>query len=154
MVQSMNAFVQSPEKGDKCLPTLADNVVTCQVDATIGSGVIKTGQAVKLVDSAGGVPKVLPVANVAEDVFGFVVRNLKLEEYKAGDKLEIAIEGTALYMEAGAAIARGAQVQVQVSGEKVVTHTSTNPIAGYAFDKALADGDLIRVIIKAPTFAA
>lgn len=154
MVQSLNAFVQAPEKGDKCLPTLADNVVTCQVDATIGAGVIKTGQAVKLVDSAGGVPKVVPVASVSDQVFGFVARNLKLEEYKAGDRLEVAIEGTALYMEAGAAVARGALVQVQVTGEKVVTRTGTNPIAGWAFDKAAADGDLIRVIIKAPTFAA
>ena len=50
-------------------------------------------------------------------------------------------------MEASAAIARGATLEIEPSGEKVVTRT-TGTVIGRALDKASADGDLIRVLIS------
>jgi hypothetical protein len=50
-------------------------------------------------------------------------------------------------MEASAAIARGASVEIVPTGIKVATLT-TGTLVGVALDKAAANGDLIRVAIK------
>jgi hypothetical protein len=52
-----------------------------------------------------------------------------------------------MFMEASAAIARGADLEIVPTGVKVVTKTTGTSI-GRALDKATADGDLIRVLIK------
>ena len=54
-----------------------------------------------------------------------------------------------MYMTAGAAIARGAKVESDVSEVEVITQ-SANPAIGIALDKASAAADLIRVLITAP----
>jgi hypothetical protein len=53
-----------------------------------------------------------------------------------------------MYMEASAAIARGAPVMPVVTGSKVATATVGKTVIGFAFDKASADGSLIRVYLK------
>jgi hypothetical protein len=50
-------------------------------------------------------------------------------------------------MEASAAIARGADLEIVPTGNKVVTQ-STGTSIGRALDQAAADGDLIRVLVK------
>lgn len=128
------------------------SVVSCQVDAAQATALVP-GQAVKLATTAGGVPKVIALAANTDQPFGFVSRNLKDQNYSAGDRVEIAQFGSVMYMTAGAAIVRGASVEVSNAAVKVITAAGVNPTSGFAYDTAAADGDLIRVFLQAP-FAA
>ena len=47
------------------------NVISCEIDTTSAGGLV-AGQAVKIVDSAGGLPKVVEAAADTDDIFGFI----------------------------------------------------------------------------------
>lgn len=149
---SQNQFAQLPYLG-----TLDQrfnyNTVPCMVDDS-QSGSILAGQPVKIVDSADGSPKVVAIAAITDEVFGYVNFNVKNRHYSAGDAVEISQAGNVIWLNATAAIARGAQVCVSfVSVGAVTPSTSTANIVGYAFDKAVSPGDLIRVKLSCPSFA-
>lgn len=143
-----NQFSQSVVKG---LLDLRHNSQTLSVRVNSGSADLVAGQAVKLVDAAGALPEVTAATADEDDIFGFVNYNNKSNTHGAGDMIEISFfRGNVMYMEASAAIARGASVMIVVTGNKVATATATNRVIGRALDKAAADGDLIRVIIDLP----
>lgn len=147
MTQLINQFAQTPEVGD--CEGLRE-VISAQVNVG-ASATIVPGQAVKLANVAkGGVPKVIPLAANTDATFGFMVRNLKDANAVDGDILEVAIGRTIMFMTAGAAIVPGAKVEVVYSTNKVITAAGTNPMVGFALDKATADGDIIRVLITTP----
>lgn len=145
-----NQFDQSVVKGQLDLK-MQPSVISCQVKSDESTPLVP-GQAVLMVDSAGGVPKVTAATTDEEDIFGFVVRNNKQSSFAAGEAVEIAMgRGCVMYMEAGAAVARNAQVQVVITGQKVITAAvGDHRIVGRALDKAAADADLIRVWIDLP----
>ncbi len=153
MVQNPNQFAQTQERGYTDLQAGAHNVFSCQVDAT-ETGTLNPGDPVTVVNSLGGVPKVIKATADTSEIFGFVDLNLKDANYSAGDRIEIAIKGTVMFLEAGAAIARGVQVEADVSEDTVITAAGTNTVVGWAFDGAAADGDLLRVYIETPYAAA
>lgn len=107
------------------------------------------GDAVKLSDVAGPMLQFLLCTADNDNIFGYVTRNIKDQSVSAGNYVEIAASGSVVYMTAGAAIARGAKLESDVSAAKVIT-ASSNPVIGIALDKAAADGDLIRVLVLAP----
>ncbi len=149
MSQLQNQFAQTPEQGQLDL-MVGGNVVSCQVDAGQATALV-AGQAVKMVDSAGGIPKVIACAADEDDVFGFVIYDIRRSSFPALSKIEVAFfRGSVMYMTAGAAIPRNGQVMIVPGTIKVVTVTATNRIVGRAYDKAAADGDLIRVVIDLP----
>lgn len=148
-MQSQNQFQQAPVQGQMDL-RFNSNIISAQIDAA-ELGALVPGQAVTLVDSAGGVPKVIAAAADADDVYGFIVYDIKSRTFSAGDMVELAVlHDSVMYMTAGAAIARGANVTIDPVAFKVVTATTGDRIVGKAFDKAAADGDLIRVVIELP----
>lgn len=123
-----------------------------QVDAS-QSGSLYAGQAVKIVDSADGVPKVVGVSANTDAVYGFINFDIKTQVYNAGDLCEISQAGNVIYLYSTGAISRGAQVCVDISTKGGVSALVTsNNIVGYAFDKASAAGQLIRVRVDAPSF--
>lgn len=148
MTQNINQFAQTPEKGDLDLKfpggVLSGVVVSTQ------AGTLVPGQPVELADVAGGVLQFKSLAGATSPAFGFVSRNFKNASYAAGDALEVAFQGSVQYMQAGAAIARGAAVEAVPTGQKVITAAGVNPKIGFALDKAAADGDLVRVYILTP----
>jgi hypothetical protein len=78
--------------------------------------------------------------------------------FPAGAACEISQAGNFMWLYAVAPIARGAQVQADVStpGQglvKTITGSSGADIVGYAFDKAVSAGQLIRVRLTVPSFA-
>ncbi len=148
MTQSPNQFSQTPEKGD--LDLKYPGGVISGIVASTQSAALVPGQAVRIADVAGSLPQFISLAAEATEATGFAVRNIKDAEYAAGDRLEVAIAGSVQFMEAAAAIARGARVEVEATGDKVRTSAGTNPIVGWALDKAAADGDIIRVYIQTP----
>lgn len=153
--QNQNQFGMSVVQGQ--LDLLQNpNTIACQVDAS-QSGSLVPGQPVKLVNSLGGVPKVIGCTADTDTVFGFVNYNTKLSSWVAGDVINVSFAGNCMYMTASAAIARGAPVKPVISGVKVVTAGAGAKVAGYAFDGAAANNDLIRVMIlgfgQSPSFA-
>jgi len=149
---NINAFSMETVQGASDL-SFHGSVITCQIDAAEGATMV-AGEAVLVTDNAGGVPKVEQLGADTDGTFGFIVRNMKDASFSAGDRCEVAMQGSVLYMTAGAAIARGAQVEYDVSAIKVITAAGTNPVVGWALDKATADGGLVRVFITTPVAAA
>ena len=109
-------------------------------------GTLVAGQLVKIVDEAS---KVLPLQGSTAETdthAGVLVLSTHRAEYKAGDIVEFAPcrSGAIVILEANGAIANGAKVYY--AGDAKVTSSGTVAI-GHAFDKATADGDLIRVML-------
>ncbi len=149
MTLNINQFAQTPIQGMLDLH-FNGQTISAQLDST-SAGSLLPGQAVKVVDSAGGVPKVVECAADTDDVFGFINYDIKSKLFNAGDRVELsAMRNNVMYMTASAAIARNAKVMVVIASTKVATATTGKTIIGRAFDKALADGDLIRVTVDLP----
>lgn len=147
MSLNQNQLTESIVQGALDL-NFSNNLVSVQIDST-ESGTLLPGTPVKMVDSASGIPKVIAATVNTNDILGFITYTQKDKNFVAGDACEIALVngGCCMYMTASAAISRGAQVAVVISGTKIVTATSALRIVGIAFDKAAADGDLIRVLM-------
>lgn len=146
MTQLQNQFQQSAEKGQMDLK-FAAGTISCSVDSSAPANLV-AGDLVKLVDSAGGVPKVIKITADTDDVFGVVLYSFKDASYPDLASVEIAaFRGAVVYMESSAAIARGAKVMPVVSGSKVATATVGKRVIGQALDKATASGELIRVVV-------
>ena len=148
MAQNLNQFQQTAERGQVALLCANSPVISAVVDST-EAGTLKAGDAVKLVSTSVGLPHVVKSASGDLAIAGFVVFNpVKNDDIKAGDRVEIAITGTFVYQVASAAILAGAAVDYDYSTGKVATANS-GIACGVALDAAAADGDLIRVAVKA-----
>jgi hypothetical protein len=152
--QSQNQFAQSPTLGmiDLRFPY---NTVSVLID-TSESGTLYAGSPVKLVDSEGGVPKVVGISANSDEVFGYINYDIKTIAFTAGMPAEISMNGNFMYLYATAAIARGARVvpanEITVGGVKAASGSTGHRIVGWAYDKATAAGKLIRVCLKTPSF--
>jgi hypothetical protein len=149
MTLQLNQFGQQVVQGQLDLKGFGENVISCEI-ASAETATCVAGDPVKLEDSAGGVPKVLKATADTDAIFGFIVRNLKDASFIAGDRCEIAIRGSVMYMTASAAIARGAAVESVTATSKVKTWANTNVMAGIAMDKASGNNSLIRVYVDVP----
>lgn len=148
-MQSLNRFNMAPLKGQMDLQ-YNPNVVACQVGSAQATPLLPA-MPVTVVDNLNGVPSVIEATSDAADIFGFVVLNIKKTEFAAYASVEIAaFQGNVMYMEASAAIVRGADVAIVPTGDKVVTAVAGDRVIGKAYDKASNDGDLIRVYINLP----
>jgi len=130
------------------------NSVSVLIDASQATALYQ-GSAVKMVDSADGVPKVVGCSAAADEVLGFINFDIKNVSYVAGDAAEISMAGNVMYLYAANAIARGAQVQLDVvspGSVAAVVGSSGADIVGWAYDKAASAGSLIRVFLKTPSF--
>lgn len=135
------------------------NTVPVMIDVSQASPMY-AGQAVKIVDSAGGVPKVVACTANTDQVLGFLNFDVKTVQFLAGMPAEISMAGNVMYLYATAAVARGVQVSLDIYGAAnaslggVKVGSTGDCIVGWAFDKAVNPGDLIRVFIKTPSFLA
>lgn len=127
-------------------------VVSAQIDVSTAGGLVP-GTAVKVVDSAGGVPKVVEIAADSDEVFGFIVYDQLHPTFDAYDPVEIALVngGACIFMTADAAIARNAVVCPVISGIEVKTSAGGGRDVGRAYDKASAALQLIRVLLLPKT---
>lgn len=144
-----NQFSQSPFLG---MPDLLINqdTIACQVDVSQATPIL-SGQAIKIVDVAGGIPKVVSCAADTDDVFGFVTFNIKDRQYIAGDRLEISQTGNVIWLQATTAISSGARVcldTLYVGGVQAITGSSAKRIVGYSYDK-VSQAALVRVKVGA-----
>jgi hypothetical protein len=149
MTIAQNQFNQTPLQGEMDLLT-SPTIVAGVISSTSGGGLV-AGQSVKMVDGTSAAPAFVECAADTDDVYGFIVYNMKNATFEVGDAVEVAaMRNSVMYMTASAAVARNAQVMVVIASKKVATATSSKRIVGRAYDKASADGDLIRVTIDLP----
>ncbi|GEM_PF-4301568 len=144
---SLNQFQQSVIKG-MVDQRVAANVITCQYDKA-ASGDLVPGQLVKLGTAAG--ESIVVVASAANtDVhFGVVTFNPMKSAIKPGQFMEVASTSSVVYVEAGAALARGAKV-AWAANQKVVAAGAGDVVAGTLLDIAAADGSLVRMVVAGP----
>lgn len=150
---SPNQFAQAPYLGtvDQAFNY---NTRAVQIDSSSAGG-LRPGQAVKVVNSQFGVPKVVECAADTDEVFGFINYNFKNQAFNAYDRCEISQKGNVIYLTATNAIARGAQVQLDltyVGGVAAKVGSSGANLVGTAYDEATGAGQLIRVTVDCPSF--
>ncbi len=153
-VLSQNQFAQSPYVGQVDL-RYNYNTVSVQIDVA-ETETLYSGGAVKIVDSAGGVPKVRKCTADNDQVLGFINFDIKSQGFTAGMMAEISMAGNVMFLYATAAIARGVRVVLDVTtsgGVAAATGSGSERIVGWAFDKASQAGQLIRVHLLTPSFA-
>lgn len=152
---SPNQFAQTPVLGMIDLRFDYDTVAV-QIDSSQVTA-LYAGSAVKIVDSAGGVPKVIGCDADEDEVFGFINFDIKTVQFLANMAAEISQTGNVMFLYAGGAIARGVRVVLQdpaISPGTVLAATGStgSRIVGFAYDKAAAAGELIRVKLDCPSF--
>lgn len=152
-VLNPNQFAQSPYLGmiDLRFPY---NSVSVLVDVSQATA-LYAGSAVKIVDSADGVPKVVGCAADSDEVLGFINFDIKTVQFLAGVPAEISMAGNVMYLYATGAIARGVLVSLDLTtngGVRSAAGHTGDKIVGWAYDKATAAGQLIRVFLKTPSF--
>ncbi len=149
---SQNQFAQTPYVGvvDLRFPY---NTVAVQIDAT-ETGTLYPGTPVKIVNSVGGVPKVIACTANTDDCIGYLNFNMKNTSFVAGDAAEMSSDGNCIWLYATAAISRFAKVRVNILGNGVAPLAASGgaDIVGFAYDKATAGGQLIRVMLRCPYF--
>jgi hypothetical protein len=153
MSLNQNQFALSPIVG-MLDGRLNANTIPAQIDYS-QSGNLSPGQAVKVVNSSGGVLKVIACAANSDEVIGFINYDIKSQSFAPGQAVEISQEGNIMYLQATGAIGRGVQVTLDISavgGVGALVASSGKKLVGYAMDKASASGDLIRVRLKCPSF--
>lgn len=152
-VLNPNQFQQSPYLGSIDL-RFPYNSVSVQIDVS-QTGSLSAGTAVKMVNSAGGVPKVVACSADTDSVLGFINFDIKTISYVAGSRAEISMAGNAMYLYSTGAIARGTQVTLDlttIGGVAQATGSSNNTIVGWAFDQFSGAGSLARVFLITPSF--
>lgn len=149
---NQNQFAQTPLLGQVSL-VVNPSIISVKINPESVSAKLQAGQAVKLI--AGTSAEILvdvPTSDTDGPVLGVIIYNPRKNIYAAGDTVEIATAGSCVFMEAGAAINRGAKVSTTYSGPTVVTNnTAGKQITGVAFDQAANAGDLIRVMVQPST---
>lgn len=131
------------------------DTVSVQIDSSQATPLF-AGAAVKVVDSADGVPKVVGCTANSDEVFGFINFDIKTVSFAAGSSCEISQSGNVMYLYATGAISRGTQVQLDIStngGVAAKVGSSGADLVGWAYDKATTAGQLIRIRVSVPSFA-
>lgn len=150
--QSINSFAMSPFLGMVDLKVGPTNIQAMQVD-TAQATPLYAGSFVKVQNNSNGIPTFIGIAANTDNASGVIVYDIKSQAYSAGSRAEVAQAGTCVWMYATTAIARFAQVSPDVTSQGAVQAAGgSNAIVGYAEDAAVAYGDLIRVILTAPSF--
>lgn len=153
-VLNPNQFAQSEYLGTIDL-RFPYNSVSVQIDSSQATP-LYAGSAVKVVDSADGVPKVVGCSAASDSVFGFINFDIKTVQFLANKSAEISMAGNVIYLYSTAAISRGAQVCLDLTtngGVHSISNASSgDTVVGWAYDKATAPGQLIRVYLKTPSY--
>lgn len=151
---SQNSFAQSTIVGQVDMP-YNFNTFSAQIDVSASTAVYTQGQAVKIVaNTAGGIPRVIAVSGITDNVFGFINFNMKNVNFAVGQDCEVSTSGNVIWLYATAAITQGAQVCLDITSPGAVQPTgATATVVGVALDGAAGYGSLIRVRLNTPSFA-
>ena len=151
---TLNQFRISPVKG-----TLTQepnfNIINCQVASDEATALVP-GQAVVLDDEDSSQIIVTAATGESDELFGFVVYDVRDTEKPAKGQVRIAIVGSVMYMESQTAITRGQYLKYIPTGQLVADQGGdTTTRLGHALDASPdTTPKLIRVYIQTPKSAA
>jgi hypothetical protein len=152
ITQKLNQFKPSAMPGDSVKGANL-NKVSARINPASTSTALFAGQAVKLVTGAS--PEILVVAIAAGDaVFGVIVYTVKKNTYAAADVVEIALDQSVVWLEASAAITRGAPVATDPATGTVAPAAAGAPATGVALSESTAAAQVVAVYIKTAPAAA
>lgn len=145
-----NQFAQTDLQGRVDLAG-GKHCLAVMVDDSYNGAPLVPGQAVKLVDQISSLPHITASTSDADQIDGFVCLNPRKNESSSGDVVEM-ITGKDGYMTmtASAAIPVNSPVMIVFATKKIAVATTGKRVVGRALDKALADGDIIRVAVELP----
>src|ERR1700759_5752071 len=114
---NQNQFAQTPILGmvDQ-VPT--PSIISAQIDPSSSSSNLKVGLPVAMT-TAGAYTIPVDAAALNALKFGVIVYNPKKNTYSPGDMVEIAQEGSVMYLETSAAVTRGAKGQIEPINSQV-----------------------------------
>ena len=146
---TLNTFRLENEKGFVEFAS-EDQIYSCTVLSNQGA-ITFAGQPYFIVPTVVGEQIIVTHSTVVtQPTFGFQIQDVKRDQKTGGDQIRIATSGAVVTMEASGAIDRGADLEIVPTGIKVaVAATGNAQIIGISLDRALANGDLIRVRITA-----
>lgn len=144
MALGMNQFGMTTVKGSYMNgPVMEAEFYSADSTATVTPGeFVCIGSTV-----APLVTKVIKGSGATSKYFGVVLTNPLKESYAVGEKLQVALLGAIVIVEASAVIAAGASLQYAYDTFKVATQTASNTIVGIALENAAGDESLIRAFI-------
>lgn len=153
--QNLNQFGKLPIVGDLDLQTNPNPFIfTCRfvdVSATANT-TLSPGEGVLLVDlganDSQGPPIVDERAANTDAIFGIKTYVTEQNATPTDNRVEIAGSGAVIYMNAGAAINRGAAVELVLATPGNVITQATGTTLGTSLDKATAADQVIRVLIS------
>jgi hypothetical protein len=153
---NMNQFKQGVAIGQldpSC--NASDAVMTLRYNPA-GSGNIIPGEGLKLIDQGasdvGGVPLADKRTADADAIFGVKIFTAKDNTEAPGRTIEVARQGAVIWMQASAAIVRGAKVALVLATPGQVVTLVAQAQFGVALDKASGANVLIRVLVTAGGF--
>ena len=156
VVLNQNQFAQTPVLGQVSMVVNPD-VVPVRLNPS-STAVLQAGSAVKLITGTANEILVDACSGPTDGpVFGVILYNLRKNLYSAGDNAEVACNGSYIFLEASAAVARGVKVVTTAATAgadptvATVSVPSTQYVTGVAVDTAAGAGSLFRVKI-APSF--
>jgi hypothetical protein len=98
--------------------------------------------------NSGTVTKVIKGSAATDLYVGVILTNPVKDSWVSGEKFEIAMQTTMVYMTASAAITAGAKLQYDYATGKVATQTANNTVIGMAVEDAAADASILRVLVQ------
>jgi hypothetical protein len=144
MALNQNQFGMTTTKGT----LISGKSMTVEFYSATATDTITPGEFVKLVSTTTGLVTKASVGSAATDAyFGVVLSNPLKEAYAVGEKMEIAMMGSLVILEASAAITAGASLQYAYDTKKAATHTASNTVVGIAMENAAADASLFRALV-------
>ena len=146
MALLQNQFSMSTVVGSK---VSGQNVITAELYDASATTAFVPGEFVVLASTSNGsVPKVVKGTGLTELYFGVILTNPLKDSWVSGDKVEIGLATTIVYMTASAPFIAGSKLQYAYDTMKIATQTASNTVVGMAMDNAGADGALVRVYIQ------
>ncbi len=153
-LQNLNQFKQGSVVGSLDLSTNANpNVFTCRFRYDDSSSdLLVPGEGVELADLGANDTIGPPIVdersdNTADPIFGVKIYTTKRNEDPVGAIVQVAGKGSVVVMNSGAAIARGADVELVLATPGNVVTATTGIVLGKALDKVAAADLPVRVLI-------
>lgn len=146
--QNMNQFKPSVLAGMIALNAIEGRTIEAYVDSSYTGTGIQPGSVVALVESSEGLTiNVTEKTAATTAALGVVAYSAKKTSYKAGDFLEVFINGKIVYGKIGAAVNAGASLSWDATNGYFVAATGSNPVDAIALDKVAAN-TIGRIVVK------
>lgn len=151
--QNLNQFQQAPILGDTATKVNL-NTLSVQIDPN-STKTLLAGDAVYMTTTDGSTILVDKCA-ATQAPFGFILYSIKVDQFTAGDAVEIGLFGQIMYAEADGTIVRGNLLEyvpssVLATGPRMLASAGVNPISGLALDNA-SDTDIFRFMVMGVSY--